>query len=80
MRDQLRNWDNVLPQAEFAFNSPTNRTTGYSPFEVAYGLKPKQPVDLIPLPTSIRTSQDGDAFACHKLDIHENVRKKNQNQ
>ncbi|KAL6316817.1 hypothetical protein AAG906_021117 [Vitis piasezkii] len=63
VRDQLRNWDNVLPQAEFAFNSSTNRTTGYSPFEVAYGLKPKQPVDLIPLPTSVRTSQDGDAFA-----------------
>ncbi|RVW74852.1 Transposon Ty3-I Gag-Pol polyprotein [Vitis vinifera] len=38
VRDQLRKWDNVLPQAEFAFNSSTNRTTGYSPFEVAYGL------------------------------------------
>ncbi|RVW26657.1 RNA-directed DNA polymerase-like [Vitis vinifera] len=71
VRDQLRNWDNVLPQAEFAFNSSTNRTTGYSPFEVAYGLKPKQPVDLIPLPTSVRTSQDGDAFARHIRDIHE---------
>ena len=81
VRDQLRKWDNVLPQAEFAFNSSTNRTTGYSPFEVAYGLKPKQPVDLIPLPTSIRTSQDVDAFACHIQDIHEKVReKKNQNQ
>ncbi|RVW97795.1 Retrovirus-related Pol polyprotein from transposon 297 [Vitis vinifera] len=65
VRDQLRKWDNVLPQAEFAFNSSTNRTTGYSPFEVAYGLKPKQPVDLIPLPTSVHTSQDGDAFARH---------------
>ncbi|RVW14689.1 Transposon Ty3-I Gag-Pol polyprotein [Vitis vinifera] len=58
VRDQLRNWDNVLPQAEFAFNSSTNHTTGYSPFEVVYGLKPKQPVDLIPLPTSVRTNQD----------------------
>ncbi|RVX07636.1 Transposon Ty3-I Gag-Pol polyprotein [Vitis vinifera] len=74
--DQLRKWDNVLPQAEFAFNSSTNRTTGYSPFEVAYGLKPKQPVDLIPLPTSVRTSQDGDAFARHIRDIHEKVREK----
>ena len=35
VKDQLRNWDSVLPQAEFAFNSSTNRTTGYSPFEVA---------------------------------------------
>ena len=38
MRNQLRNWDNVLPQAEFPFNSSTNRTIGYSPFEVADGL------------------------------------------
>ncbi|WJZ92513.1 hypothetical protein VitviT2T_011503 [Vitis vinifera] len=76
VRDQLRKWDNVLPQAEFAFNSSTNRTTGYSPFEMAYGLKPKQPIDLIPLPTSVRTSQDGDAFARHIRDIHEKVREK----
>ncbi|RVW78808.1 Transposon Ty3-I Gag-Pol polyprotein [Vitis vinifera] len=76
VRDQLRKWDNVLPQAEFAFNSSINRTTGYSPFEVAYGLKPKQPVDLIPLPTSVRTSQDGDAFARHIRDIHEKVQEK----
>ncbi|RVW76445.1 Transposon Tf2-12 polyprotein [Vitis vinifera] len=27
VRDQLRKWDNILPQAEFAFNSSTNRTT-----------------------------------------------------
>ena len=80
VRDQLRNWDDVLPQAEFAFNSSINRTTGYSPFEVTYGLKPKQPVDLIPLPTSVHTSQDGDAFARHIRDIHEKVREKNQNQ
>ena len=78
MRDQLRNWDNVLPQAEFAFNSSTNCTTGYSPFEVAYGLKPKQPVDLRPLPTSVCTSQDGDAFARHIRDIHEKVREKSK--
>ena len=61
----IEKWDNVLPQVEFAFNNSTNRTTGYSSFEVAYGLKPKQPVDLIPLPTFVRTSQDGDAFARH---------------
>ena len=76
VRDQLRNWDNVLPQAEFAFNSSTNHTTRYSPFEVAYGLKPKQPIDLISLPTSVRTNQDGDAFARHIRDIHEKVQEK----
>ena len=39
-------------------------------------MKPKQPVDLIPLPTSVRTSQDDDAFARYIRDIHEKVREK----
>ena len=43
---------------------------------MAYGLKPKQLVDLIPLLTSVSTSQDGDAFARHIRDIHENVQEK----
>ena len=73
VRDQLRNWDNVLPQAKFTFNNSTNCTIGYSPFEVEYGLKPKQPIDLIPLPTSICTNQDGDAFVHHIRGIHEKV-------
>ena len=43
---------------------------------MAYGLKPKQLVDLIPLLTSVSTSQDGDAFARHIRDIHEKVQEK----
>ena len=43
---------------------------------MAYGLKPKQLVDLIPLLTSVNTSQDGDAFARHIRDIHEKVQEK----
>jgi hypothetical protein len=30
-------WDNVLPQAEFAYNDSMNRSTGKSPFEIVYG-------------------------------------------
>jgi hypothetical protein len=30
-------WDNVLPQAEFAYNDSVNRSTGKSPFEIVYG-------------------------------------------
>jgi hypothetical protein len=30
-------WDNVLPQAEFAYNNSVNRSTGKSPFEIVYG-------------------------------------------
>ena len=76
MRDQLRNWDDVLPQTGFAFNSSFNCTIGDSPFEVAYGLKPKQPIDLTKLPPLFRTSQEGDAFARHIQEIHDKVRDK----
>lgn len=30
-------WDLILPQAEFAFNSSLNRSTAKSPFEIVYG-------------------------------------------
>ena len=39
-------------------------------------MKPKQLVDLIPLPTFVHTNQDGDAFARHIRDIHEKLREK----
>jgi hypothetical protein len=35
------NWDNVLPQAEFAYNDSVNRSTGKSPFQIVYGRQPR---------------------------------------
>jgi hypothetical protein len=34
-------WDNVLPQAEFAYNDSVNRSIGKSPFEIVYDRKPR---------------------------------------
>jgi transposase InsO family protein len=31
-------WDNVLPQVEFAYNDSVYRSTGQSPFQVVYGM------------------------------------------
>jgi hypothetical protein len=31
-------WDNILPQAEFAYNDSVNRNIGQSPFQVVYGI------------------------------------------
>jgi hypothetical protein len=31
-------WDNILPQAEFAYNDSVNRSTGKSPFQIVYGM------------------------------------------
>jgi hypothetical protein len=31
-------WDNILPQAEFAYNDLVNRSIGQSPFQIFYGM------------------------------------------
>jgi hypothetical protein len=31
-------WDQILPQAEFAYNDSVNRSIGKSPFEIVYGM------------------------------------------
>ena len=35
-------WDELLPMAEFAYNSAKSETTGISPFEANYGMLPRQ--------------------------------------
>ena len=39
-----KNWDLILPNAEFAYNSSVNRTIGKSPFKVVHGFKPRTPM------------------------------------
>ncbi|CAA6656585.1 unnamed protein product [Spirodela intermedia] len=56
--ESLTTWDLIIPCAEFAYNSSTNRTTSMSPFEIAHSLAPHKPLDLIPLDPHIRVSKD----------------------
>lgn len=48
--DNLRSWDSLLCQAEFAHNHANNRSLGFSPFQVVYGVIPRAPLALSPLP------------------------------
>ncbi|GFS36272.1 NAD(P)-binding Rossmann-fold superfamily protein [Actinidia rufa] len=66
----------VLPMAEFSYNSSVNRSTGRSPFEIAIGLLPRKPIDLVPLPIEARPSDEAEAFSKHICDIHDDVRRK----
>ncbi|KAH9667915.1 Endonuclease [Citrus sinensis] len=70
----MRQWDLILPQIEFAYNHSIHQTTGSSPFEVVYGKNPISPLDLAPLLTDHQFS--GEAEECSKSikKMHEQVR------
>ena len=72
--DSPKNWDLVLPQAEFAYNNSINRSTGMSPFEIVHGYKSRKPSDLIPLPQHARVSVLAESFAQHIRELHEQIR------
>jgi hypothetical protein len=40
------NWDDQLQQLAFAYNTSIHATTGYTPYELVYGRKPKLPLDI----------------------------------
>lgn len=48
--DNIKSWDSKLSQAEFAHNHALNRSLGYSPFQVVYGIMPRCPLDLATTP------------------------------
>ncbi|PKU66028.1 hypothetical protein MA16_Dca009103 [Dendrobium catenatum] len=46
VQEQPRQWDELLSQAEFAYNSMSNRSTGTSPFHIVYTKAPNHTVDV----------------------------------
>lgn len=52
--DNVKSWDSKLGQAEFAHNHAVNRSLGFSPFHVVYGIVPRCPLDLLTLPDKTR--------------------------
>lgn len=36
-----KQWDQVLAEAEYAYNDSPNRSTGQSPFHIVYGMHPR---------------------------------------
>ena len=63
IQKNLKSWEECLPFIEFAYNRTVHSTTGFSPFEIAYGFNPLTPMDLIPLPCEERASLDGEQKA-----------------
>ena len=71
----IREWGELLPHIEFAYNRVVHSTTSHSSFEVVYGFNPLTPLDLLPLPTNEAwTCQDGEAKAKYIQDLHSQVK------
>ncbi|CAA7027456.1 unnamed protein product [Microthlaspi erraticum] len=71
--DSIKTWDSKLPQAEFAYNHSLNRSLGYSPFQVVYGLLPRGPLDLSTLPDRTRIHGVADDFIDNIHNVHTQV-------
>ena len=48
--DHPKQWDQVLAQAEYAYNDSPNKIRGKSPFQIVYGRSPRGIVDLVNVP------------------------------
>ncbi|GJV83452.1 RNA-directed DNA polymerase [Tanacetum coccineum] len=71
--DKQKQWDGVLPQAEFVYNRSNHSSTGRSPFFVVYGRNPFTPLDLAPMVGDGSVSAEGDERARQIQELHAQV-------
>lgn len=70
----IRQWDLMLPQIEFAYNHSINQSTNCSPFEIVYGQNLNCPLDLVALPTTRSFSGEASERADQIKKLHAQVR------
>jgi hypothetical protein len=74
-KKSIRQWEEMLPHAEFAYNHVPHRTTGMCPFEIVYGIKPCSPMELAPIPSQGKYIFEADKHAQEIKKLHEEVRR-----
>jgi hypothetical protein len=72
-------WDHILPQAEFAYNDSINRRTGQSPFQVVYGMQPREVFELKDSEQNENRSASAEDFAEAMKELHSQVKERLQN-
>jgi hypothetical protein len=74
IKKNIKEWEECLPIAEYAYNRVRHSTTSKSPFEVVYGFNPLSPLDILPLPLQERTNMDASARVNYLKRMHEDTR------
>jgi hypothetical protein len=74
IKKNIKEWEECLPIAEYAYNRARHSTTGKSPFEVVYGFNPLSPLDILPLPLQERINMDASARVSYLKKMHEDTR------
>ncbi|CAA7036526.1 unnamed protein product [Microthlaspi erraticum] len=72
--ENLRSWEARLFQAEFAHNHATNRSSGFSPFEIVYSILPRGPLDLTTVPDPRRMHGKTVEFVDSLKNTHQQAR------
>ena len=76
VRDKPKEWENVLPIAEFAYNSSANRTTQHSPFKIVYGMQLASVLDLSSLPLPKKEHPKAIKLVDFIQQLHVDIKKK----
>jgi hypothetical protein len=66
-------WDQILTQAKFAYNDSPNRSTGKSPFQILYGMKPRGVYELRDLEDSDIMSTGVEYFVVEMQKLHSHI-------
>ncbi|GJV61999.1 transposon ty3-I gag-pol polyprotein [Tanacetum coccineum] len=70
----MKQWEELLPRAEFAYNRAPNNTTGISHFIAVYGINPPTPLDLAVLDTSTTVLNTSTKFSQEAYDLANDIK------
>ncbi len=71
-----KSWESCIAFVEFAYNRTIHSSALHSPFELVYGFNPLTPLDLLPLPSSLCASVDGETRADAIPKMHQEAKKR----
>jgi hypothetical protein len=76
VHENPKQWDQMLAQAEFAYNDSPNRSIGMSPFQILYGMDPRGAYELRNLGKKELRSVNGEYFVVSMQELQESVNKR----